>query len=44
MTESVQHIVAQRALAGQTSANPMDVMSWLEASARAWNADPTPFE
>jgi DDE superfamily endonuclease len=44
MTESIQRILAQRALAGQTPANPMQIIDWLEQTARAWNADPTPFE
>ena len=44
MTESIQRIVAHRALAGQTPANPTQLILWLEATARAWNADPTPFE
>jgi hypothetical protein len=44
MTESIQRILAHRALAGQTPANPREIISWLEATARAWNADPTPFE
>jgi hypothetical protein len=43
MTESIQRILAQRALAGQTPANPMQIIDWLEQTARAWNADPTPF-
>lgn len=44
MTESIQRIVANRALAGQTPANPLQIIDWLETTARAWNADPTPFE
>lgn len=44
MTESIQRILAQRALAGQTPANPAELIEWLETTARAWNADPTPFE
>jgi len=44
MTESIQRILAERALAGQTPANPAEVIEWLETTARAWNADPTPFE
>jgi len=44
MTESIQRILAKRALAGQTPANPAEVIEWLETTARAWNADPTPFE
>ncbi len=44
MTESIQRIVAGRALAGQTPANSAELIEWLEATARTWNADPTPFE
>ena len=44
MTESIQRIIAQRALAGETPANPLQIIDWLETTARAWNADPTPFE
>ena len=44
MTESIQRIVAERALAGQTPATSAEIIEWLEATARAWNADPTPFE
>jgi hypothetical protein len=44
MTESVQRIVARRALDGQQPTSPQDIIDWLEATARAWNADPTPFE
>ena len=44
MTESIQRILAGRALAGQTPATPAELIDWLEATARAWNADPTPFE
>ena len=44
MTESIQRILAERALAGQTPANPAELIEWLETTARAWNADPTPFE
>ena len=44
MTESIQRIVAERALAGQTPASSAQIIEWLEATARAWNADPTPFE
>jgi hypothetical protein len=44
MTESIQRIIAGRALAGHTPANSAELIGWLEATARAWNADPTPFE
>jgi hypothetical protein len=41
MTESIQRILAERALAGQTAANSTEIIEWLEATARAWNTDPT---
>jgi hypothetical protein len=44
MTESIERIVADRALAGQTPAKAAELIEWLETTARAWNADPTPFE
>ena len=44
MTESIQRILAGRALDGQTPANSQELIDWLEATACAWNADPTPFE
>jgi len=44
MTESIQRVIADRALTGQTPANPAQIIDWLETTARAWNADPTPFE
>jgi hypothetical protein len=44
MTESIQRILVGRALAGQTPANSAELIDWLESTARAWNADPTPFE
>jgi hypothetical protein len=43
MAESIQRILVRRALAGQTPASPADIIDWLEATARGWNADPTPF-
>ncbi len=43
MAESVQRIVVRRALCGQEPENPEQIMTWLEASARGWNACPTPF-
>ncbi len=43
MAESIQRILVRRALEGQTPASPDDVIDWLEATARGWNADPTPF-
>lgn len=43
MTESIQRILKRRALDGQYPTTPQDIMTWLEATARGWNADPTPF-
>jgi hypothetical protein len=43
MAESVQRILKRRALAGQHPQSPAEIIAWLEATARGWNADPTPF-
>jgi hypothetical protein len=43
MAESLQRILVGRALAGQAPTSPDDIIQWLEATARGWNADPTPF-
>jgi hypothetical protein len=43
MTESVQRIVKRRALEGQHPQTPEEIISWLEATARGWNRNPTPF-
>lgn len=44
MAESIQRILVRRALTGETPTSPDDIIDWLEATARGWNADPTPFE
>jgi hypothetical protein len=44
MAESIQRILVRRALAGQTPGSPNEIIDWLEATARGWNAAPTPFE
>jgi hypothetical protein len=44
MTESVQRILKRRALVGQHPQTAEEIISWLEATARGWNAAPTPFE
>jgi hypothetical protein len=44
MTESIQRILVRRALEGQHPRNPEEIIEWLEATARGWNRDPTPFE
>jgi DDE superfamily endonuclease len=43
MTESVQRIIKSRALNGTSPTGPQDIITWLEATARGWNAQPTPF-
>lgn len=44
MTESIQGIIAGRALDGQHPRSPEQIIGWLEATARGWNKNPTPFE
>lgn len=44
MTESVQRIIKRRALDGQHPKTAKEVIDWLEAAARGWNREPTPFE
>jgi hypothetical protein len=44
MTESIQRILVGRALHGQHPHYPEEIIEWLEAAARGWNRDPTPFE
>jgi hypothetical protein len=41
--ESMQHILVQRALAGQDLRTPKEIINNLEQAARAWNRNPTPF-
>jgi hypothetical protein len=43
MAESIQRVLERRALEGQHPADPGQIIAWLEAAARHWNADPTPF-
>lgn len=43
MTESIQRVLVRRALVGQQPTSPAQIMEWLEATARGWNAAPTPF-
>jgi len=43
MAESVQRILARRALDGQQPTSAQQVMEWLAATVRGWNAAPTPF-
>lgn len=44
MAESIQRILLRRALEGQNPETPQQIIAWLEAVARGWNDDPTPFE
>jgi hypothetical protein len=44
MAESIQRVLVRRALTGQNPETPKQIINWLEAVARAWNSDPTPFE
>ena len=44
MTESVQRILKRRALDGQYPKTTGEIITWLEAAARGWNTNPTPFE
>jgi hypothetical protein len=44
MAESIQRILIRRGLAGQSPETPEQIIAWLEAVARGWNNDPTPFE
>jgi hypothetical protein len=43
MAESIQRILIRRSLVGQSPQTPEQIISWLEAVARGWNNDPTPF-
>ena len=43
MAESIQRVLVSRALAGQHPAGPEQLIQWMEAVARGWNAAPTPF-
>lgn len=44
LAESIQRILVRRALSGTHPQSPQEIIQWLEAVARAWNRDPTPFE
>ena len=43
MAESLQRIIVARALGGQHPQNAQEVIDWLNATVRGWNAAPTPF-
>jgi len=41
--ESIQRILKRRALDGQYPQSAAEIIAWLEATASAWNREPTPF-
>jgi hypothetical protein len=43
LAESIQRILARRALDGQHPETAQQVMDWLAEAVRGWNTDPTPF-
>jgi hypothetical protein len=43
MAESIQRILKRRALDGHHPNTPQEIIGWLEATARGWNREPTPF-
>ena len=43
MAESIQRILTRRALNGEHPRSSGEIIEWLEATARAWNRQPTPF-
>jgi hypothetical protein len=43
MAESLQRILVRRALGGQHPQSAQEVIDWLEATVRGWNAAPTAF-
>ena len=43
MAESIQRVLKRRALEGTHPATPEEIIAALEATARGWNRDPTPF-
>jgi DDE superfamily endonuclease len=43
MAESIQRILKRRALDGTQPTTPAEIIDWLEAAARGWNREPTPF-
>ncbi len=44
LTESIQRILTRRALSGTHPSSSGEIIEWLEAVARSWNREPTPFE
>jgi transposase len=43
MAEAIQRILKRRALAGQHPSSPVQIGTWFEQTAQAWNQQPTPF-
>src|SRR3954469_9652793 len=43
MAESIERVLKRRALDGQHPQSPEEIGRWFEQTARAWNAQPTPF-
>lgn len=43
MGESIQRLLKRRTLDGQTPTTPEEIIAWFDATALAWNSDPTPF-
>ena len=43
MAESIQRVLKRRALEGTHPTTPQDIIGSLEATARGWNQEPTPF-
>jgi transposase len=43
MAESIERVLKRRALDGQHPHSPDEIGCWFEQTARAWNAQPTPF-
>jgi hypothetical protein len=41
---SIQRLLKRRTLDRQTPTTPEQIIQWFQATATAWNADPTPFE
>jgi len=41
--KSIRKVLKRRALDGQHPASPVEVVAWIEAVAKHWNAAPTPF-
>jgi hypothetical protein len=44
MGESMQRILKRRGLDGQHPQTPDEIITWLEAAAKGWNAAPTPLQ